>query len=33
MAGGLYAIDKEYFNKIGAYDEGMKIWGAEASIS
>ncbi|KJH53059.1 glycosyltransferase, group 2 family protein [Dictyocaulus viviparus] len=29
MAGGLFAIDRSYFFKIGAYDEGMEVWGAE----
>lgn len=29
MAGGLYAMQKEYFFELGAYDPGMKIWGAE----
>jgi len=29
MAGGLFSIDREYFYQIGAYDEGMQIWGGE----
>ncbi|XP_008063078.1 inactive polypeptide N-acetylgalactosaminyltransferase-like protein 5, partial [Carlito syrichta] len=29
MAGGVFAIDRHYFNEIGQYDKDMELWGGE----
>ena len=29
MAGGLFAMNRNYFYELGQYDSGMNIWGGE----
>ena len=29
MPGGLFAIDKSFFQDIGFYDPGLEVWGSD----
>lgn len=29
MPGGLFAVDRDFFTKLGTYDPGLAYWGGE----